>query len=540
MLIPVLYRLLIRNNIKSEKSNLSNKLLYLYELGLKKMMSIKLISLLLLLTMIPIGVYIYSQIDKQKLPTITQHDIVCHIDWNENIDVYANKERLQSIVNIMQNKPLLTSAYLGKNEFLLSKEPQYSTDAAFVYFDYQRPIDVENITNNIQELLYSMYPEAKVECFNSENIFQNIFSSQSNKVLVKFRNISSQSIQNSKIQEINNKLSNLNFIENNNYSLKDVYEIYPMHKRILLYNVDYSQLLEKLKIIFGGSLIEKVSDGSQSINIFIKKNTNRVFDIIQHEYIINSKGISIPLTSLLKYKKVNALQVISADNQGEYYSVLLSNSLSNTNQIQNQINNAIVGISDVETSLFNDAYKQEILFSSLIKVLIISILLLYLILAAQFESLVLPIIILFELVFDIAGALLFLYFFNSSLNLMSALGIIVMSGIIINDSILKIDTIHRNYKNGMLLHEAIKNGGHRRFLPIILTSLTTIFALLPLLFFEGLGIELQIPLALSIIGGLSIGTIISLFFIPLMYYYYGSIFVSKHTTIKNDILLKNL
>ena len=152
--------------------------------------------------------------------------------------------------------------------------------------------------------------------------------------------------------------------------------------------------------------------------------------------------------------------------------------------------------------------------------MVISLLLLYLILAAQFESLILPFIILFELLFDITGALVFLYLFDASLNLMSALGIIVMSGII-NDSIIKIDTIHKAYKRGMPLLDAIKIGGHRRFLPIIMTSLTTIFALLPLLFFKGLGIELQLPLALSIIGGLFVGTLISLFFIPLMSYYYG-------------------
>jgi multidrug efflux pump subunit AcrB len=94
-----------------------------------------------------------------------------------------------------------------------------------------------------------------------------------------------------------------------------------------------------------------------------------------------------------------------------------------------------------------------------------------------------------------------------------------MSGIIINDSILKIDTINKLRLNGYSLMDAIHTGGTRRVKPILMTSLTTILALMPFLFGRDMGSELQYPLALAIIGGLIIGTIVSLFFIPLIYYF---------------------
>jgi len=527
MVIPVLYRLFIPDKSTSGNSKLSNKLLFYYELVLENVMSFKRSSLLLFLLIIPLGLYLYTQVDKQKLPIITQHDFICSIIWNENIDIQTNRKRVNRCIELMPNRPEYTSVYLGKNEFLLSRERQHSTDAAYIYFDYQKPVNVEDISNDFRRLLTNFYPEAQIEFSPSENIFQSIFSAQNNELLVKFRELSSQNIHFNKIREINEDLSDLHFEANNNYSTKEVYEIYPLHEKILLYKVEYQQLLEKLKILFGGSLIEEIRQGSHSVNILIRQKSNQLSDIIQNESISNSDSISIPLSTLVKYEKVDALQLIYADKQGEYYGVSFSDKLENINTIQSEITHAVENVSDIETSFFSGAYEQEILFVDLIKVLLISLLLLYLILAAQFESLILPLIILFELLFDIAGALLFLFLFSSSLNLMSALGIIVMSGIVINDSIIKIDTIHRNYKNGMLLLEAIRNGGQRRFLPIIMTSLTTVFALLPLLFFKGLGIELQLPLALSIIGGLSLGTIISLFFIPLMYYYYGKIFESN-------------
>ncbi len=154
----------------------------------------------------------------------------------------------------------------------------------------------------------------------------------------------------------------------------------------------------------------------------------------------------------------------------------------------------------------------------LLLVLLVSVLLLYFILAAQFESFVQPVIVLLELPIDIAGALFMLWLFGETLNLMSAIGIIVMSGIIINDSILKIDTINRARWSGMDTLSAIKLGGQRRLKPIIMTSLTTILALVPFLFFSGLGAELQKPLALAVIGGMTLGTLVSLYFIPLAYW----------------------
>jgi multidrug efflux pump subunit AcrB len=99
------------------------------------------------------------------------------------------------------------------------------------------------------------------------------------------------------------------------------------------------------------------------------------------------------------------------------------------------------------------------------------------------------------------------------------IGIVVMSGIIVNDSILKIDTINRLYRSGIPLEKAIKEGGRRRLKPIIMTSITTILALAPILWGTGMGNELQKPLALTVIGGMIIGTLVSLYFIPLCYYY---------------------
>ena len=151
-------------------------------------------------------------------------------------------------------------------------------------------------------------------------------------------------------------------------------------------------------------------------------------------------------------------------------------------------------------------------------ILLISVLLMYFILAAQFESFLQPLIVLLEVPIDIAAAIGLLYISGHSLNLMSAIGLVVTSGIIINDSILKLDVMNQLRKEGMPLMEAIHEAGHRRLKAILMTSLTSIVCMAPLLFSHDMGSELEKPLAIATIGGMVIGTIISLLVIPVVYW----------------------
>lgn len=162
------------------------------------------------------------------------------------------------------------------------------------------------------------------------------------------------------------------------------------------------------------------------------------------------------------------------------------------------------------------------MFDELIIILLISMLLMYFIMAAQFESFIQPLVVLIEIPIDLAFAMVVLWLCGQTLNLMSAIGLVVTCGIIINDSILKLDAIKALKAQDVSLLDAIHEAGKRRLRPIIMTSLTTIFAMIPLLFSFDMGSELQKPLAIAMIATMFIGTLVSLFFIPLVYWIINS------------------
>lgn len=156
-------------------------------------------------------------------------------------------------------------------------------------------------------------------------------------------------------------------------------------------------------------------------------------------------------------------------------------------------------------------------FTSLGYALLLSLLLIYMILASQFESLVQPFIIMLAIPFALTGAFIALFLTGTPLSLVAFLGIIMLSGIVVNNSILLIDFINQNKEIYTDRTEAIVNAGRYRLRPILMTMLTTSLGLLPLSLGIGSGAEIQAPMGITVIGGLVFSTAITLILVPVFY-----------------------
>lgn len=219
----------------------------------------------------------------------------------------------------------------------------------------------------------------------------------------------------------------------------------------------------------------------------------------------------VPLRELVKVTSSEDLKSITAGRNGEYIPFSFYD-VKNADALMTDVKTVVRETGEWELGFSGSFFSNKKMLEELVVILFISILLMYFILAAQFESFVQPLIVLLEIPVDVAFALLLLWICGHTLNLMSAIGLIVTCGIIINDSILKLDAINELRKEGVPLMEAIHEAGRRRLRPIIMTSLTTIFAMVPLLFSFDMGSELQKPLSIAMIGAMFIGTLVSLIY----------------------------
>jgi multidrug efflux pump subunit AcrB len=286
---------------------------------------------------------------------------------------------------------------------------------------------------------------------------------------------------------------------------------------LLHYKVSIDQLYNTLKRhISELELLELKTIGSTTPLVISAQQNQTIEEIVQKLHIQNEEDQSIPIRSLVKTQYKQDAKEILSNQEGPYLPILLpkENAVKRTIEVLFALDKAN---SNYKILTWGPYFENQQLLKELLKVLLASVLLLYFIMAAQFESLIQPLIVLVEIPISLSGSVLLLSLTNSSLNMMAMIGMVVTVGIIINDSIIKIDTINRLRKQGLDTKQAIYKAGSKRLNPILMTSFTTIFAVLPSFLFQDVGAILQQPLALTLIGGMLIGTMVSLYLIPLLY-----------------------
>ena len=160
---------------------------------------------------------------------------------------------------------------------------------------------------------------------------------------------------------------------------------------------------------------------------------------------------------------------------------------------------------------------QQDSFSDLMLLALLILILVYIVMAAQFESYTYPAIIMSSVMFAFSGVFLILWLTGHTLNVMSLIGAIMLIGIVVKNGIVLIDYITLNRERGMSIKRAVIDGGRSRLRPVIMTSLTTILGMVPMACGTGQGAEMWRPMGTAVIGGLTFSTILTLLFVPVMY-----------------------
>ena len=173
----------------------------------------------------------------------------------------------------------------------------------------------------------------------------------------------------------------------------------------------------------------------------------------------------------------------------------------------------------VGTTAFLSGQSEEMKdsFRSLQFVLLLAIFLVYLVMASQFESLIHPFVILFTVPLAMTGAIWALWLTNTTVNVVAYIGLIMLVGIVVNQSIVLIDAVNQARERGLPKHDAIIEAGRLRLRPILITKLTTILGLLPMALGLGEGAEVRAPMAITVIGGVLLTTFLTLLVIPVVY-----------------------
>ena len=532
MLLPVLYLLFYRMGIRGKGvltkrfDNLvkNNWLEDLYNKGMEWVFSHKKLSMLMTVSTLPLCVFLFYFLEKERMPEIEQNELVMRVEWNENIHVDENRRRVDALMKQVDGDVVEHTAYVGMQDYILNGGSELSATESELYFKTELSSGIIPLQERLTEEVKRKYPLAVVTFSPPETIFEKLFVTGEADVVAELHPENRmQAPDPSDLQQLEKKIVQHTGLESEGIAFRNQMNIVVDREKLLLYNVSYNELIRVLRTAFKENAVSVLRSYQQYLPVGIageERTINRILGETLVRTQLDKQGNSsyIPLNSLIKVVASEDLKSITAGKNGEYIPLSFYE-VADAPELIGKVKETIDETDGWEVDFSGSFFSNEKMMSELAVILLVSILLMYFILCAQFESFLQPLIVLVEIPIDIAFALVTLWVFGHTLNLMSAIGIIVTCGIVVNDSILKLDSINELRKTGIPLMEAIHTAGVRRLRPIIMTSLTTIMAMVPLLFASDMGSELQKPLAIAMIGSMLLGTLVSLFIIPLIYWF---------------------
>ena len=283
-------------------------------------------------------------------------------------------------------------------------------------------------------------------------------------------------------------------------------------------NLSVAAIIEQLKQQLGGKEAGRMEYRGEMRDIVVK-----VPDITLNSLgsvVIKSGVQEFRLQEIATITQSQAPKEIFRRNQNRIGKVMANMDADRSlDKIAQEIRVTTAGIdlpANYSITVTGEEEKRQESMRSLMFALILSIVLVYMVMASQFESLLHPFTILLTIPLAVVGAILLFFITGSTINMMGVIGIVMLAGIAVNNSIILVDRINQ-LKVNMPLVDAIVEAGQQRIRPILMTTLTTILALLPLMFSFGEGASLRSPMAMAVVGGLLTSMLMSLMVIPCVY-----------------------
>lgn len=294
------------------------------------------------------------------------------------------------------------------------------------------------------------------------------------------------------------------------------------HQRLAQLGLTAPQVSKLLATKVGGSIASQYSIKDKKIDILVRvdeASRNSVNDIKQ--IIINPKSNKpIPLAAVADVRLSVGPSEITRIDQQRAAVVSANFAFGDINSAVSELKTIIRDMQiplNISANITGQNEEMDVSFTSLVFALLLAVFLVYLVMASQFESLLHPLLILFTVPLAAAGSIYGLYLTNTPLSVIVFIGLIMLAGIVVNNAIVLVDRINQLRESGMDKIEAIKASAISRLRPIIMTTLTTTLGLLPLAISVGEGSEIRAPMAITVIFGLLFATLLTLFFIPILY-----------------------
>lgn len=468
------------------------------------------------------SVFAFYHTPKNILPETEPRLVEYRVTLPGNASLYTTRESASSLINALtsglaSNGILAMGGYTDQTN--LSRVAREGLNKFTIQIPVTGTAQAEAVDNVVNSYIANRSGWG-VERLNTGTVFSSIFGDSEVPVLLRVvgidREFSEKAAEalNAHLQRNGSQAS----LEKQYPEVVNTYQIRFLGAQLLRYGVTEQQVIDQLESRARGNLVTEWNREDESISIRLFDASLTSFD--PSEVNLTFSGRQIPMKELAVIATADEPEQLERLNQTPVLSYASSITLAQWWWQKDRILEAVRDFTrqtGVEVRIGGSALQVDSLLTDMSRLLGISLLLIYIILSIQYESLRYPALILFAVPFAWIGSLLMLWAVGGSLNTLSFMGILILTGIAVNDAILKVDFMRRYLDETGDLEKAVRLAGKHRFRPVVMTTLTTLLGLMPMIIPFGDGYEFRFSLAIALIGGMITSTLLTLFVVPSMF-----------------------
>ena len=477
---------------------------------------------------------LFPRIAVELVPEVAKSEFTIELTLPQGTPIYVTDKRLKDLAATIAKDERVKHSYslAGSGSLMMSSASKGGENWGQLLVALKSSDDIEAVKSVVRAKVAQMADVSaeivQTEMFTTERPLQIILSGYD---LVGLKKYSDQLMERMSMDK--------QFIDLNNSlragqpELKISFD----NERLASLELKASDIADQLVTKIAGSVASKYNLQDRQVDILVRadESARNSAQAIRQLTVNSQQEKSLPLSSVASITESIGPNEINRIDQSRVAIISASLAYGDLSEAAAKAENLVKELYlpfNLRAKVAGQNEEMESSFSSLMMALALAVFLVYLVMASQFESLLNPFIILFSIPLAVLGSVLGLYVTDTNISVIVLIGVIMLTGIVVNNAIVLVDRINQLRHKGVDKLTAIMKASRSRFRPIIMTSLTTILGLAPLAFSSGEGAELRAPLAITVMSGLLVATMLTLLLIPVLY----SLFDRKKYIVENDDL----
>ena len=462
---------------------------------------------------------LFPRIAVELVPEVAKSEFTIELTLPQGTPIYITDKRLKDLAATIAKDERVKHSYslAGSGSLMMSSASKGGENWGQLLVALKSSDDIEAVKSVVRAKVAQMADVSaeivQTEMFTTERPLQIILSGYDLEGLKKY------SDQLMEIMSMDKQFIDLNnSLRAGQPELKISFD----NERLASLELKASDIADQLVTKIAGSVASKYNLQDRQVDILVRadESARNSAQAIRQLTVNSQQAKSLPLSSVASITESIGPNEINRIDQSRVAIISASLAYGDLSEAAAKAEDLVKELYlpfNLKAKVAGQNEEMESSFSSLMMALALAVFLVYLVMASQFESLLNPFIILFSIPLAVLGSVLGLYVTGTNISVIVLIGVIMLTGIVVNNAIVLVDRINQLRHKGVDKLTAIIQASRSRFRPIIMTSLTTILGLAPLAFSSGEGAELRAPLAITVMSGLLVATVLTLLLIPVLY-----------------------